>query len=144
MRWAKTHLAHLGKPLWVVTDGAYAKAPFLKPVMTLGIVIVSRLRKDAALYDLPEPRTKAVVVGLASTVAIASRWLSWPNTAEELDNGDVRVVRQADDQDVQEFRGHMASGRRRDSGGVGTKQSARLGGLFQHRSRMRALRRFWV
>ena len=57
MRWAKTHLAHLGKPLWVVADGAYAKAPFLKPVMKLGIVIVSRLRKDAALHDLPEPPT---------------------------------------------------------------------------------------
>ena len=26
-----------GKPVWVVTDGAYAKAPFLKPAMALGM-----------------------------------------------------------------------------------------------------------
>jgi hypothetical protein len=42
-----------GKPLWVVADGAYAKAPFLKPMRSLGVTVVSRLRKDAALYDVP-------------------------------------------------------------------------------------------
>jgi DDE superfamily endonuclease len=53
VRWARTWLGHLGKPLWVVADGAYAKAPFLKPVMALGVVVVSRLRKDAALWTVP-------------------------------------------------------------------------------------------
>ena len=33
--------------------GLYAKRPFLKPLRMLGIVVVSRLRKDAALCDLP-------------------------------------------------------------------------------------------
>ncbi len=33
----------------------YAKAPFLKPVMGLGLTVVSRLRKDAALRPLPAP-----------------------------------------------------------------------------------------
>ena len=33
----------------------YAAQPFLKPVLALHIVVVSRLRKDACLYDLPEP-----------------------------------------------------------------------------------------
>ena len=47
---------YLGKPLWVVVDGAYAKAPFLKPAMSLGMTVVSRLRKDAALWTVPEPR----------------------------------------------------------------------------------------
>ena len=32
----------------------YAARPFLMPVLALGIVVVSRLRKDACLYDLPE------------------------------------------------------------------------------------------
>jgi hypothetical protein len=32
-----------------VVDGAYAKAPFLKLAMSLGMTVVSRLRKDAAL-----------------------------------------------------------------------------------------------
>jgi hypothetical protein len=43
----------LGKALWVVVDGGYAQAPFLKPALTAGVVIVGRLRKDAALRDLP-------------------------------------------------------------------------------------------
>jgi DDE superfamily endonuclease len=38
---------------WVVTDGAYAKRPFLLPARKAGWVVVSRLRKDAALWDLP-------------------------------------------------------------------------------------------
>ena len=47
--------------VWLVVDGAYAARPFLKPVLDLGIVVVSRLRKDACLYDLPsepDPRRR--------------------------------------------------------------------------------------
>jgi len=50
--WAR----HLGKALWVVVDGGYAKAPFLKPALRAGVVVVGRLRKDAALRDVPPPR----------------------------------------------------------------------------------------
>lgn len=39
--------------VWLVVDGAYAVRPFLRPVLALNIVVVSRLRKDAALHDLP-------------------------------------------------------------------------------------------
>jgi len=56
MRWAHGWLEMLGQPLWVVADGADAKATFLKPMIGLGIVVVSRLRKDSALWTLPEPR----------------------------------------------------------------------------------------
>jgi hypothetical protein len=56
LRWAKIWLGRLGQPLWVVADGAYAKAAFLKPVMAVGVTVVSRLRKDAALCSLPGPR----------------------------------------------------------------------------------------
>ena len=42
-----------GKTMWVVADGAYAKWPFLKPLRAAGVVVVSRLRKDARLYDVP-------------------------------------------------------------------------------------------
>jgi hypothetical protein len=55
LRWAKLWLGLLGKPLWVVADGAYAKAAFLKPAMSLGMTVVSRLRKDAALRTVPGP-----------------------------------------------------------------------------------------
>ncbi len=39
--------------VWLVVDGAYAARPFIKPVLDLGIVVISRLRKDANLRDLP-------------------------------------------------------------------------------------------
>ena len=56
LRWAKPWLGLLGLPIWVVADGAYANAAFLKPAMSLGMIVVSRLRKDAALRTLPGPR----------------------------------------------------------------------------------------
>jgi hypothetical protein len=58
LRWAKIWLGLLGRPLWVVADGAYAKAAFLKPAIGMGMTVVSRLRKDAALWTVPEPRPK--------------------------------------------------------------------------------------
>ena len=42
-----------GKTLWVVVDGGYVKAPFLKRVLRAGVTVIGRLRKDAALRDLP-------------------------------------------------------------------------------------------
>ncbi len=56
VRWAVSWLGFLGKPVWVVADGAYAKAPFLKPMRALAVTVVSRLRKDSALWTLPGPR----------------------------------------------------------------------------------------
>jgi DDE superfamily endonuclease len=56
MRWAALWLGLWGKRLWVVADGAYAKAPFLKPMRSLRVTVVSRLRRDAALRTRPGPR----------------------------------------------------------------------------------------
>jgi hypothetical protein len=56
LRWAKKWLGLLKKPIWVVVDGAYAKANFLKPAKALGMTVVSRLRKDAALWTVPGPK----------------------------------------------------------------------------------------
>lgn len=44
-----------GKPVMVIMDGAYAKRPFLSRVLKTGALVVSRLRKDAALFDVPPP-----------------------------------------------------------------------------------------
>ena len=41
------------KMSWVVVDGGYAKKPFLRPAQQDGWLVVSRLRKDAHLCDLP-------------------------------------------------------------------------------------------
>ena len=56
VRWAVAWMKMWGEPLWLVADGAYAKASFLKPVLRMGVTVVSRLRKDACLWTLPGPR----------------------------------------------------------------------------------------
>jgi hypothetical protein len=56
LRWARPWLGLLGKPIWVVADGAYAKKELLKPAAEMGMRVVSRLRKDAALRTVPGPR----------------------------------------------------------------------------------------
>jgi len=47
------HAMGVKTKVWLAVDGAYAARPFLLPVLELGIVVVSRLRKDACLHDLP-------------------------------------------------------------------------------------------
>src|ERR1700693_3303889 len=53
VEWAADWLRFAGKKLVVVADGAYAKRPFLRRVLAVGVTVVSRLRKDAALWSLP-------------------------------------------------------------------------------------------
>ena len=53
VRWLTQWLTGAAERLWLAADGAYAKAPFLKPVLRLGVTVVSRLRKDAKLRSLP-------------------------------------------------------------------------------------------
>jgi len=57
LEWLAKLAQNAGKSLWVVVDGFYAKRPFLRRALAAGVVVVSRLRKDAALRDLP-PRNR--------------------------------------------------------------------------------------
>jgi hypothetical protein len=54
VEWVVRALYGLEKTVWIVADGAYAKRPFLRRALALGVVVVSRLRKDAALWSVPE------------------------------------------------------------------------------------------
>lgn len=58
VRWLNVWLANLDNKLWLAVDGAYAKRPFLKPVLALGVVVFSRLRKDAHLLSLPPSKRR--------------------------------------------------------------------------------------
>jgi hypothetical protein len=53
IEWLVQQLGPDHPPIWVVTDGAYAKRPFLKRALTAGVTVISRLRCDAALWSLP-------------------------------------------------------------------------------------------
>jgi hypothetical protein len=51
--WLKPWVEQRFEELWSVVDGGFAKKPFLRPAKAAGWVVVSRLRKDAHLCDLP-------------------------------------------------------------------------------------------
>jgi hypothetical protein len=53
LRWLKPWVEGKFAERWAAVDGGYAKKPFLRPAQEDGWVVVSRLRKDAHLCDLP-------------------------------------------------------------------------------------------
>jgi len=58
-KWAYNCCINLGKRLWIVTDGGFTRASFLKPVVKMGAVIITRLRRDAVLYaELKQPKKR--------------------------------------------------------------------------------------
>lgn len=58
VEWIVPILKEAGKTVWIVIDGGYTKRPFLQRALRFkDVVVVGRLRKDAALRDLPrQPR----------------------------------------------------------------------------------------
>jgi hypothetical protein len=59
--------------VWLVADGAYAARPFLLAVLAMDIAVVSRLRKDACLYDLPSPGSHGNRIYGKNRVSLAKR-----------------------------------------------------------------------
>ena len=57
VEWIAPILKQTGKTVWIVIDGGYTKRPFLSRALRTGATIVGRLRRDAALRDLP-PKLK--------------------------------------------------------------------------------------
>ncbi len=58
VEWIVPIMKRAGKTVWIVVDGGYTKRPFLKRALKAGVTLVGRLRKDAALRDLPPRRQK--------------------------------------------------------------------------------------
>ncbi len=53
VEWIAAIVKQAGKTLGIVVDGGYVKAPFLRRALRAGVTVIGRLRKDAALRDLP-------------------------------------------------------------------------------------------
>jgi hypothetical protein len=53
VEWIVPLLKNAGRTVWIVVDGGYTKRPFLRRALKTGVTIVGRLRKDAALRDVP-------------------------------------------------------------------------------------------
>ena len=80
IEWLVQQLGPDHPPIWVVTDGAYVKRPFLKRVLGAGVTVISRLRCDAALWSLPpvvDPGQKTDLwPQLFSDVSCIALWIS--------------------------------------------------------------------
>jgi hypothetical protein len=46
VKWDQKCCKRIGKELWIVTDGGFTRASFLKPLIKTGIVVITRLRKS--------------------------------------------------------------------------------------------------
>jgi hypothetical protein len=100
VEWLAGWLKFTGRTLWIVVDGAYASRPFLRRALAAGVVIVSRLRKNAALRSLPAPprpgrparRGRKPKYGKEkiSLVKRAAHRLGWQNADFTLYNKTVR------------------------------------------------------
>ena len=58
LEWAASCVRWLKLPIGVVVDGGFVKRPFLRRALAAGVVVVGRLRKDAALWSVPKPCSK--------------------------------------------------------------------------------------
>lgn len=56
--WLAVWVGTTKKALWLVMDGAYAKRVVLRAAKAAGVRVVSRLRLDAALWTLPDPKPR--------------------------------------------------------------------------------------
>lgn len=56
LAWLKHLLESADVQVWIVVDGAYAKRPFLRAAALKKMTVISRLRRDAALFSLPAPK----------------------------------------------------------------------------------------
>jgi hypothetical protein len=87
VEWIAPIVKQAGKTLWIVVDGGYVKAPFLKRAVRAGATVIGRLRKDAALRDLPRslrrgrrrgpgrpPKYGKNKISLAKRAAHRERW----------------------------------------------------------------------
>lgn len=87
VEWMAPIVQQAGKTLWIVVDGGYVKTPFLKRTLRTGVTIIGRLRKDAALRDLPRqlrrgqqrgrgrpPKYGKHKISLAKRAAHRERW----------------------------------------------------------------------
>jgi len=102
IEWAVRVLYSLGKTLWIVVDGAYAKRPFLQRAMAAGAVVVSRLRKDAALRSVP-PTLAPGQRKRGRTRKYGKDSISLAKRAE----GRFRAVQQEGPQEVQDVPGNL-------------------------------------
>jgi hypothetical protein len=85
--WLVIWLGRTGKPIWLLMDGAYAKRVVLRAAKAARVIVVSRLRHDAALWTLPDterpkgkrgrkPKYGKHKISLAKRAAAQGGWIT--------------------------------------------------------------------
>jgi len=109
-KWAYNCCKNLGKELWIVTDGGFTGASFLKSVIKMGVVVIARLRKDAALRALLKqvkgrkrgrPRKYGKRIKLQNIVNNRDRW----NKVKALLYGEEEIKIEQNFSDIKEIEG---------------------------------------
>ena len=115
VEWIAPIVKQAGKTLWIVVDGGYVKAPFLKRALRAGVTIIGRLRKDAALRDLPRKprRGKRRGRGRPPQVRQEQDQLGQASRpSQRLGDGQVHRLRQDGHQALQDLSGDLSADRR--------------------------------
>ena len=114
--WLTSWLRRTGKALWLAADGAYAKKPFLRPVMKMGVVVFSRLRWDSNLRSLPPTKRRDGQRGKMPTYGKEKISLAkLRRTETRLGTGGMLAIRPQGGQDDQDVLGDMGAGGWADS-----------------------------
>jgi hypothetical protein len=58
INWLAVWMGTTKKTIWLAMDGAYAKRVVLRAAKAARVIVVSRLRHDAALWTLPDPKPR--------------------------------------------------------------------------------------
>jgi DDE superfamily endonuclease len=85
--WLVIWLGHKGQSIWLLMDGAYAKRVVLQAAKAAKVIVVSRLRHDAALWTLPDterpkgkrgrtPKYGKHKISLAKRAAAKGGWIT--------------------------------------------------------------------
>jgi hypothetical protein len=110
VEWIAPLMKRAHKTVWIVVDGGYTKRPFLKRATKTGVTIIGRLRRDAALRDLPPRRKKGAPSRSRPTAQIwqeedQSGQARRTKTRLALDR--LHGLRPDGDQDVQNLSGNL-------------------------------------
>ena len=135
IEWLVQQLGPDHPPIWVVTDGAYVKRPFLKRVLGAGVTVISRLRCDAALWSLPvvvdpgqkKGRGRPPKYG-KDRIDLARRAAQNPGLADRA----FLPLRPAGGEEVQDVPGDLQTGGWGDPCGAGARARS-LGGVLLDR-----------
>ena len=120
VEWIAALVKQAGKTLWVVIDGGYTKEPYLKPVIATGTTVIGRLRKDAALRDLPRPLRRGQRRGRGRPPTYGKNSISLAKRAGHRQGWqtiECTAYGRNGHQDLQNVSGHLRARGRGDSGG---------------------------